>query len=45
MANAMSPPGPTTDDHDRDTELVFPPEDLDQLLDLARLSGKKMNYG
>lgn len=36
MANAMTPTEPSTVDRGRDDDLVFPPEDLDQLLDLAR---------
>jgi excisionase family DNA binding protein len=36
MAHAMAPTGPATDNHDRDADLVFPPQDLDQFLDLAR---------
>lgn len=32
----MAPTGPVAGDRGREDELVFPPEDLDQLLDLAR---------
>ena len=36
MTNAMTPTNPAVD-QGRDDEVAFPPEDLDQLLDLARL--------
>jgi excisionase family DNA binding protein len=36
MTDAMAPTDPTAVDRGREDELVFPPEDLDQLLDLAR---------
>jgi excisionase family DNA binding protein len=36
MTDALALTGPTTADRSREDELVFPPEDLDQLLDLAR---------
>jgi excisionase family DNA binding protein len=36
MTDAMAPTDPAAVDRGREDELVFPPEDLDQLLDLAR---------
>lgn len=36
MTSAMTPTDPEVVDRGRDDEVVFPPEDLDQLLDLAR---------
>lgn len=36
MTDAMAPTDPATADRGREDDLVFPPEDLDQLLDLAR---------
>ena len=36
MADAMAPTDPATAGRGREDDLVFPPEDLDQLLDLAR---------
>ena len=36
MTDAMAPADPATVDRGREDDLVFPPEDLDQLLDLAR---------
>lgn len=36
MIQALAPTGPAPDNHDGDADLVFPPEDLDQLLALAR---------
>lgn len=36
MTDAMAPTDPATADRGREDDLVFPPEDLNQLLDLAR---------
>ena len=36
MTDAMAPTDPATADRGREDDLVFPPEDLDQLIDLAR---------
>lgn len=36
MTDAMAPADPTAPNRGREDDLVFPPEDLDQLLDLAR---------
>jgi excisionase family DNA binding protein len=36
MTDAMAPTDPATADRGREDDLVFPPENLDQLLDLAR---------
>ena len=36
MTDAMTPADPATADSGREDDLVFPPKDLDQLLDIAR---------